>query len=125
MFRDTKEELDRLEAELLSEDEEEEIYEDAGEEPEELLDENQLDSLLQDTQRIGPVDGTVIYKNYSNGYKAYNSDKTDLDPEELSQEILKPQRDPVVTGLTALALFLLVAILGVLAYVLLSFWGIL
>lgn len=125
MFRDTKEELDRLEAELLSQDEEEEVCQDTQEDPEELLDEDQLDSLLQDTQKFGPVSGTGIYKNYSNGYKAYNSDKTDLDPEALSQELLKPQRDPVVTGLTALALFLLAAILGVLAYVLLTVWGIL
>ncbi len=125
MFRDTKEELDRLEAELLDETPAEEVSRETDEVPEELLDEEQLDTLLQDTQKFGPAESAAIYKNYSNGYKAYNSDKTDEDPEMLSDALLKPKRDPVVTGLTVLALVLLAAILGVLVWVLLIFRGIL
>lgn len=125
MFRDTKEELERLEAELLEEEAAEDISGEAEEAPEALLDEEQLDALLQDTQKFGPAESAAIYKNYSNSYKAYNSDKTDEDPEALSDALLKPRRDPVVTGLTVLALVLLAAILGVLVWVLLIFRGIL
>ena len=122
MHRDTKEELERLEAELLEGSEPEEMPQD---EETALLDEEQLDSLLEDTQKIGPAKGSAIYKNYSNGYKIYNSDKTDRDPEDLSDALLQPGRDPVVTGLTILAFCLLAAILGVLVWVLLTFRGIL
>ena len=127
MHRDTKEALERLEAELLEDSlsaESDNTPEEEAELPEDLLDEDQLDNLLEDTQKFGPVEGSAIYKNYSNGYKIYNSDKTDRDPEDLSDELLTSRRDPVVTGLTILALSLLAAILGVLVWVLLTFRGI-
>ena len=123
MFRDTKEELDRLEAELLDEEALEDAPEEQGSEEESLFNDEDLDVLLSDDQNIGDAAGTDIYKNYSNGYRAYNSDKTETTPEELSQELMKPGRDPVVTGLTALALVLVAAILGVMVWVLITFRG--
>ena len=115
MFRDSKEELNRLEAELLEDNTPEET----------LLDEEQLDALLEDDRSIGSAESASLYRNYSTGYRAYNADKTDIDPETLSQELLTPGRDKVVTGLTALAIFLLLAILGILGWVLLTVWGVL
>ena len=49
--------------------------------------------------------------------------ETETTPEELSQELMQPGRDPVVTGLTVLALLLTAGILGVLVWVLVSFRG--
>ena len=128
MFRDTKEELDRLEAELLEEEtpeETEELTVDPEETEEELLGEEELDALLSDDHKIGSAEGEDIYKNYSNGYRAYNSDKTELSPDELSEELTETRRDPVVVGLTILALVLVAAILGVLVWVLIAFRGLL
>ena len=123
MFRDAKEELDRLEAELLDVETPEEEAEELQEEEEALLDEEELDALLSDDQKFGSGEGADIYKNYSNGYRAYNSDKTETSPEELSQELMKAPRDPVVTWLTALALLLAAGILGVMVWVLINFRG--
>ena len=64
MFRDTSEELARLEAELLAEEEpEEELLPEEGYEDEE------------------------IFSNYANGYQAYNTDETDEDLEYYSEEV--------------------------------------
>lgn len=126
MFRDTKEELDRLEAELLEDDmPEAETAELQEEQEEDLLNEEALDALLSDDHKFGGAEGADIYKNYSNGYRAYNSDKTELSPEALSQELTAKERDPVVVGLTALALILVAAIMGALIWVLIAFRGML
>lgn len=103
MFRDTKEELQRLEAELLAQEQEgrdeAEVFpeEDASAEP--------------------------VYRNFSNQYgfssrKVYNADRTDADPEELGEDILYPTRRPsallvlmaCVLVLAALAVMLLWAL---------------
>lgn len=64
MFRDTSEELARLEAELLAEEEpEEELLPEEGYEDEE------------------------IFSNYANGYQAYNTDESDEDLEYYSEEV--------------------------------------
>lgn len=127
MFRDTKEELDRLETQLLNEEipeeETEELQE--AEADEDLLDDEELDALLSDDHKIGDADGANIYKNYSNGYRAYNSDKTELSPEDLSEALEETRRDPVVVGLTVLAILLAAGILGVLTWVLITFRGLL
>ena len=62
MFKDTRKELNRLEAELLEED---------------ALSE---DDFEEETTAV------------SNPYKAYNADRTDWDPEELAQELETPPR---------------------------------
>ena len=123
MFRDTKEELNRLEAELRKETEPATHFEVQQTEGEDLLDEEELDILLSEGHNFGNAEGSNIYKNYSNGYRAYNSDKTETSPEELGEDLMQPARDPVVTGLTALALLLTAGILGVLVWVLITFRG--
>lgn len=123
MFRDTKEELNRLEVELLKETEPATHFEGQQTEGEDLLDEEELDILLSEGHNFGNAEGSNIYKNYSNGYRAYNSDKTETSPEELGEDLMQPARDPVVTGLTALALLLTAGILGVLVWVLITFRG--
>lgn len=107
MFRhnDKEEELNRLQAQLLAEEEWEE-------EEEEYLDEETLDAFLEEEK---PGDSPRVYQNFSNNYgkdlrnfasdyKAYNSDRTDLDPEELSRQLLAPKTRP---GLLWFALLLL------------------
>ena len=66
MFRDTSEELARLEAELLAE-----------EEPEEELLPEEEDAWEYEEE----------YPNYANGYQAYNTDETDEDLEYYSEEV--------------------------------------
>ncbi len=123
MFRDAKAALERLEAELLQDDDANDICYEAL--PDELLDEAVLDSLLEDTQRIGNAENAALYKNYSNGYTAYNADRTDETPDDLSDALLNPRRDRVITALSILALILLSGILGVLIWILLLFRGVL
>ncbi len=129
MFRDAKEELSRLEEELLAE---EDLHEEVPEDGE-LLEEETLDALLQESTRA--ADGTVIYKNFSNGYgkglrnyasgyRAYNSDRTDEDPEELSEAVLAGDSSGL-RGLTVAALLLSCGIVLTVIWLLLRYWGIL
>ena len=119
MFRDTQEELQRLEAELLS-----------GEDTPDT-EQQVLDTLLEDTR---PSGGRVVYQNFSNnygknlrnyasGYKAYNADKTDENPETYSQELLTPEKG--TGGLIVLAVVLTLCIAAVAVYWLVRYWGIL
>ena len=89
MFKDAKEELSRLQDELLAEDTPRQPQDD------DLLTEQELDDLL-DTD-----------------YRSYNTDKTDIDPEVLSQELDKPVKSSltgliVTAGLLTLGIFLLI-----------------
>lgn len=108
MFRDTSEELARLEAELLKEEEPE---------AEALLEEEEEDPwLYEDTM---PEEEDVVFQNYSNdygknlrnyasGYRAYNTDETDEDLDYYSEEVHRGKRSggclAVVLGLLALIL---------------------
>lgn len=114
MFRDRDQALEQLQTQLLEETEEEEQT--APEQDEDFLDEKIFDKMLTDTDQ-GESSG--VYQNFSNdygrnlrnyasGYKAYNTDKTDIDPGELSEELLQPREKVslwlwVVLGLMALA----------------------
>ena len=111
MFRDAEEELQRLQAQLL--EEEEELTEP---EQEDFLDEETLDKILADTDQ---GENCGVYQNYSNdygrnlrnyasGYKAYNTDKTDIDPETLSEELLAPREKISALLWVALTLMALV-----------------
>ena len=152
MFKDAKEELQRLEKALLEkEDETMEIKLPPQATPEEddsgcvtdealaqfleeeddilgdILDDEELRRLLSDTQTIGDPES---YQNFSNSYgqaapPAYNSDKTDLSPEELSDALQEEAAPRSLLGLVLLALFLLLGILLVLAWWLFRLWGIL
>lgn len=72
MFRDTSEELARLEAELLAEEEPEE----------ELLSDEEEEEPWQDEE-----EEEEEFPNYANGYRAYNSDETDEDLDYYSEEV--------------------------------------
>lgn len=90
MFKDAKEELERLQDELLAEE-----VPKVSREDDSLLSEQMLDQLL-DTD-----------------YRSYNADATDLDPQELAQELMQPPRSPltgliVTAGLLTLGIFLVV-----------------
>ena len=94
MFKDTKKELERLEAELLEQ------------EPEE----SEAD-LLDDDDDFGE-ETPEIYRNFSNRYKAYNTDRTDWDPDDLAEELVRrPKR-----GFALVWLLLLAGVIGVLAW---------
>ena len=95
MFKDTKKELERLEAELLEQEPEES-------EEEDLLDDD--DDFGEETPEI--------YRNFSNRYKAYNTDRTDWDPDDLAEELeRRPKR-----GFALLWLLLLAGVIGALAW---------
>lgn len=141
MFKDTEEELRRLEAELLAQEEEEEDWEEVEEEEawqepveinaldEDLLNNRELDILLEDTQVFGEAGA---YQNHANHYGAgannpariYNSDRLEQTPEELSDELLEePRRN--TTALVVLACLLAAGILCVAVWWLLRFRGVL
>ena len=103
MFKDTQKELERLEAELLAQEPEEE------------------DSLLDDDEDFGE-DAPEVYRNFSNRYRAYNGDRTDWDPEELSEELERP-RKAGIWGLCALAMGLIAGIFLILAWWAAKFYG--
>ena len=112
MFKDTRKELQRLEAELLQEE--------AAEQ-----EEQEQDALLDDPDDFGE-DTPEIYQNYSNHYgriKAYNTDVTDEDLEEYSEEVYRPRKRTDLLVLSAIAMALVAGILCVLAYWALRLWG--
>ena len=104
MFKDAKKELERLEAALLEEEQEQWDEED----------EEWDDTLLDDDDDFGE-EAPEVYRNFSNRYKAYNTDRTDWDPEELGDELKKP-RSSGIWGLCALAMALIAGIFLVLAW---------
>ena len=121
MFRDQEEELQRLQQELLAQEEPE------TEEADEELPE---DTLLEDTR---PSADRMVYQNFSNGYgknlrnyasgyQAYNTDKLDTDLDEFSQQVREPQRK---NGALVAAMLLTAAILAVVCWILWRYWGLL
>ena len=120
MFKDKKEELSRLEAELLMEAQAEE--EDARLEAE--LEE--AAALLDDENDYGE-ESEETYYNYSNRYgkvRAYNNDTSDGDLEAYSNDVYSGGKKKGIGCLTLLALALLVAIVFVLGWFVLRFKGI-
>lgn len=125
MFNDAKEELERLEEALwetepLSE-------EDRPQAEDGILDEALLDALLEEDVRIADGTPEEIYRsNYSNrrrNVRIYNSDKTDVTPEELSRQVLEGGKRKGVAGLVVLALLLAAGILALAVYWLLRYGG--
>lgn len=114
MFRDTKEELDRLQEQLL-EEEDDLPEEDEDEEDGDFPDEEEPEDLLEGDEAIPDA---PVYRNFSNdygrglrnfasGYRAYNGDKTDTDLDEYSEAVYSgKKRSP---GCCAVVLTLLVA----------------
>ena len=62
-------------------------------------------------------------RNFASGYKAYNTDKTDISPEELSDELLYPREKTALWLWVILALMAMVA--GVIGWIFLSMGGLL
>jgi hypothetical protein len=106
MFRDNQEELKRLEQALLEEEET----------PEEVP-EQEID--WQDTR---PAEVAVPYRNFSNGYRAYNTDKTDTDFDEYAQQVHDGRGKN--RALVVLASLLGLGIGAVVIYLLLRYGGI-
>ena len=88
MFRDTDKALARLEAELLQEEEDSLLEEEYDEEPEEDEVPAPPEYFYEDTR---PSRSAGRYQNYANGYRAYNADLSDEDPEEYSRELLEDE----------------------------------
>ncbi len=121
MFKDKKEELRRLEEELLLE----EALEEAEARLEEELEE--ADVLLESETDYGE-ESEETYYNYSNRYgrvRAYNNDTADEDMDAYSDNVYNSGKNKGLGGLTALAVLLLIAIVFVLGWCFLRFQGIL
>lgn len=133
MFQDAKEELKRLEQQLLAEEDEpvqeestEDISSEELEELKQLLESDSEKPMItedDDFDIVRNFDGQV--RNFANNYKAYNSDKTDTDLERYSEEVRYPSQDRSESFLTVLALVLLAGILGILVWWLVRFKGLL
>ena len=129
MFRDTQEELKRLEEQLLAE-------EDLPKEQEPELDEAtrvipipQAQELLSDLEESEEEETDLPQPQrkkkgrYIGHFEAYNSDRTDTDMKKYSEEVRQPKGDPVVLALSILALILMAAILGILIWWFIRFRG--
>ena len=108
MFKDRQEELERLEAELLQEEPQEET-----------------DDLPEEDYRFGE-ETPEVYRNFSNGYRevrAYNTDRTDEELEHFSEEVRQPRKNTDILVLCAIALCLIAGIIGVLCWWAVRFMG--
>ena len=113
MFRDTDEELQRLQEQLL---EEEQPEEDVREElPDEVFFEEESE----------PGEDPEVYRNFSNaygknlrnfasGYKTYNADKVDVDLDEFSREVQKERT--AMPWLLIVILALMAAVVGAIVW---------
>lgn len=120
MFKDTEEELQRLSEELRAQEK-------ADQESE---GEDMLDVFLEDDTQIGSMEGNV-YKNASNeygsnlrnfasGYRAYNADRTEVDPTILSDALLEEEEpeEKSLTGWVITAFVLATAVAAVVIWML-------
>ena len=126
MRNDREEELQRLEQELLAEEEE---TAEAAEDREEELD---FEALLEETDYETPDnEEPVVFRNASNnygadlrnyatGYKAYNADRTDTDLEELSRQV---QEEPKAAGLIWVPIATVALIAAAVVYMLWLYFG--
>lgn len=116
MFRDTQEELDRLNAELKAQQEADRQAEA----------EDMIDALLEEDEQIGELEDGVYknadnnygsdLRNFASDYQAYNSDHTDVDPEELSEMLEETEKVPSLKGLTITAILLTLGIVAVVVF---------
>lgn len=109
MYRDREEELQRLQKQLL--EDEEPVQ---AQDKDELLDEETLEELLNDSTQIK---NPRVYQNFSNdygknlrnyasGYTAYNSDATDTDLGSYSQAVREQKKTGGLLWLAAVLLAL-------------------
>lgn len=127
MFKDTQRELQRLDAQLRSEEEPGK----AAPEFDEDDDTDALDELLGDGTRA-ETDGAYVYQNYSNrygrdvrnfanNYRAANTDHLDTDLDEFSDAVQEPEKENL-TGLAFTAMILAGGVIILLALWLAKFF---
>lgn len=115
MFKDKREELARLDAQLRLEEEQTSSCEDWTDGSNE---EYEAEALEQFEEEV-----TQLYRNYSNRYgrtQRYSSNNSDPDPDEYNEDIRKPKS---ILGLCAVAMALLAGIFAVLAWWAVRLWG--
>ena len=133
MFKDAQKELKRLE-ELLEEEEEEGSEEEPEEEFDEAFfgeyeDEPQNDDDAFDEEEWEQIHATLVFRSGAEkfrqqlaaqqaGSRAYNSDRTDLDPEDLEEELSGGNS---LTGLVVLTVLLTLGIVGMVIWFLLRY----
>jgi len=133
MFKDAQKELKRLE-ELLEEEEEEGSEEEPEEEFDEAFfgeyeDEPQDDDDAFDEEEWEQIHATLVFRSGAEkfrqqlaaqqaGSRAYNSDRTDLDPEDLEEELSGGKS---LTGLVVLTVLLTLGIVGMVIWFLLRY----
>lgn len=133
MFKDAQKELKRLE-ELLEEEEEEGSEEEPEEEFDEAFfgeyeDEPQNDDDEFDEEEWEQIHATLVFRSGAEkfrqqlaaqqaGSRAYNSDRTDLDPEDLEEEL---SGEKSLTGLVVLTVLLTLGIVGMVIWFLLRY----
>ena len=133
MFKDAQKELKRLE-ELLEEEEEELSEEESDEESEEEFDgeyeeEPQDDVDEVDEEEWEQIHATLVFRSGAEkfrqqlaaqqaGSRAYKSDRTDLDPEDLEEELSGGKS---LTGLVVLTVLLTLGIVGMVIWFLLRY----
>ena len=117
MFKDKEEELKRLSRQLRE-----------TEEPEPAAEEPDVEILLEDDTQIADMEDGVYrnasndygknLRNFASGYRAYNGDKTDVDLDEITEELRADDENAEkrLTGLTVTAFVLAAAVIGVLVY---------
>lgn len=131
MFRDAQEELKRLEEQLLAEEDLPKQEPELGKETRVIPIPEEQDVLLPEEaaeEEPEPERQPPRRKKkgrYIGRYEAYNSDRTDTELPKYSEEVRQPKGDPVVFGLSVLALILMAAILGVLIWWFIRFRGLL
>lgn len=124
MFRDQEEELRRLSDELRAEEEEPEAPEQEEEELDFSLDaDTDIADMTGGVYRNASNDYGRGLRNYASGYRAYNADKTEVDPQALSDAVLREdeEEEKSLTGLVIAAFVLAAGVAGMLIYWLV--WG--
>ena len=120
MFKDRDAQLRRLEEALLEEEDLQLLPAQETPEDEDLLSDDVLDELLEDTT---PTPNNVAYQNYSNHYgNAYNADSADVDLEDYSQQLQGSSKKDR-SGLVIIACLLALGVLGVMIFMMLRQGG--
>lgn len=126
MFRDKEEELQRLQVELLQEEQ-------TARPEEEFPAEEDFEELLWDTDQ---GENPQVYQNYSNdygknlrnfasGYRAYNTDKTDTDLDRYSEQVQECSKTPLWwIWLLLLIMLLMASVVAAIAWMFFSTGGI-
>ena len=92
-------------------------------------------ALLEEEETPQEEEAPLVYRNFSNnygrdlrnfasGYRTYNTDQTDVDPEDLSDQLMAEPKEKLGGWIIA-ALVLLLANLAVLAWWISYFMGVL